>query len=103
MRFVETPIFMKVIGEFLDDEDYRALQSSPDAASRAKAGREGLGRRTQGALEPGRCREARQPAGAVLRGASAVGGLYAYAKNEQGDLTPAQVRALAALVRQEFT
>ena len=28
MRFVETPIFTKVIGGFLDDEDYRALQSS---------------------------------------------------------------------------
>jgi hypothetical protein len=28
--------------------------------------------------------------------------LYAYSKNEQGDLTPAQVRALAALVREEF-
>ena len=28
--------------------------------------------------------------------------LYAYAKNEQGDLTQAQVRVLARLVRQEF-
>jgi hypothetical protein len=28
--------------------------------------------------------------------------LYAYAKNEQGDLTPAQVRVLATLVREEF-
>jgi len=28
--------------------------------------------------------------------------LYAYAKNEQGDLTAAQVRVLAALVREEF-
>ena len=28
--------------------------------------------------------------------------LYVYAKNEQGDLTAAQVRALARLVREEF-
>ena len=29
--------------------------------------------------------------------------LYAYAKNEQGDLTRAQIRVLARLVREEFT
>ncbi len=28
--------------------------------------------------------------------------LYVYAKNEQGDLTPAQMMALARLVREEF-
>lgn len=28
--------------------------------------------------------------------------LYAYAKNEQGDLTPSQIRALGQLVREEF-
>ena len=28
--------------------------------------------------------------------------LYVYAKNEQGDLTPAQARTLARLVREEF-
>jgi hypothetical protein len=28
--------------------------------------------------------------------------LYVYAKNEQGDLTPAQVRSLAQVVREEF-
>jgi hypothetical protein len=28
--------------------------------------------------------------------------LYLYAKNEQGDLAPAQVRVLARLVREEF-
>jgi mRNA-degrading endonuclease RelE of RelBE toxin-antitoxin system len=29
--------------------------------------------------------------------------LYLYAKNEQGDLTSAQTKALARLVREEFT
>jgi hypothetical protein len=28
--------------------------------------------------------------------------LYAYSKNEQGDLTPAQTRQLGRLVREEF-
>lgn len=28
--------------------------------------------------------------------------LYVYAKSEHGDLTPAQARALARLVREEF-
>jgi hypothetical protein len=28
--------------------------------------------------------------------------LYLYAKNEQGDLTPHQVRQLASLIRREF-
>jgi hypothetical protein len=28
--------------------------------------------------------------------------LYAYTKADQGDLTPAQIRALGRLVRQEF-
>ena len=28
--------------------------------------------------------------------------LFLYAKNEQGDLTPAQVRTLGGLVREEF-
>ena len=28
--------------------------------------------------------------------------LYAYTKNEQGDLTPNQARVLAALIREEF-
>lgn len=28
--------------------------------------------------------------------------LYAYAKNEQGDLTPAQARVLGQLIREEF-
>ena len=28
--------------------------------------------------------------------------LFLYGKNEQGDLTPAQVRTLARLVREEF-
>lgn len=104
MRFVETPIFTKVIGGYLDDEDYRSLQASL------------MRRPEQGPLVKGSggVRKVRWGrAGAGKRGSlrvlyywaprpSVVYMLYAYAKNEQGDLTPAQVRALAALVREEF-
>jgi len=104
MRFVETPIFTKVITALLDDESYRNLQS-------------GLMRRpAQGAVIGG-TRGARKVRWA-RRGSGRSGGirviyywavresafymLYAYAKNEQGDLTPKQAKVLAELIREEF-
>jgi hypothetical protein len=104
MRFVETPVFTTSLRRHLDDEQYRALQIS--LALRPE----------QGALIPG---------GGGLRklrwraeGRGKRGGLriiyywavadqlcfmiYVYAKNEQGDLTRAQVRELARLAREEF-
>jgi hypothetical protein len=73
MRFVETPVFTASVRRHLDDEQYRALQLAL------------LLRPEQGQLIPG-----------------GGGLLYVYAKNEQGDLTPAQAKALARLVREEF-
>jgi hypothetical protein len=104
MRFVETPVFTTSLRRHLDDEQYRALQVS--LALRPE----------QGALIPG---------GGGLRklrwraeGRGKRGGLriiyywavadqvcimiYVYAKNEQGDLTRAQVRELARLAREGF-
>lgn len=88
----------------LDDEQYRALQLA--LALRPE----------QGALAPGRSGLRKLRWGAQGRGKR--GGirtiyywavdddvcymLYVYAKNEQGDLTPAQIRALARVVREEF-
>lgn len=104
MRFVETPVFTRAIRAALDDESYRALQIAL------------MLRPEQGAIIKGsgglrKMRWAR--AGAGKRGGLRViyfweakvtvfYMLYAYAKNEQGDLTAAQVRALGALVRREF-
>lgn len=51
-----------------------------------------------------RNREARRGQDHLLLGARGDGiyMLYAYTKSEQGDLTPAQVRVLGHLVREEF-
>lgn len=104
MRFVETPIFTKVITWLLDDDEYRSLQIAL------------MLRPEQGPIVRGTggLRKVRwAKAGAGKRGGlrviyywtpteGAFYMLYAYAKNEQGDLTPAQARALGQLVREEF-
>ena len=104
MRFIETPIFTASAGRLLGDESYRQLQIAL------------MLRPEQGPVIPG--------AGGVrkLRWARPGGGkrggvrviyywspaeiafymLYCYAKNEQGDLTRAQAKALGRLVREEF-
>ena len=104
MRFVETPVFTAGVRRLLDDEQYRALQLAL------------LLRPEQGQLIPGGAGLRKIRWGAQGRGKR--GGvrtiyywavaehvcymLYVYSKNEQGDLTPAQTKALARLVREEF-
>ena len=104
MRFVETPVFSAALQRHLDDETYRALQLAL------------ILRPEQGPIIPGGggLRKLRWAA----EGRGKRGGLrliyywdpashtffmlYLYAKNEQGDLTAAQVKILARLVREEF-
>jgi len=104
MRFVETPIFTTAITRLIDDEAYRSLQIAL------------MLRPEQGAVIPGSggLRKVRW----TRRGIGKRGGLriiyywsptkraaymlYAYAKADQGDLTPAQTRVLGRLVREEF-
>lgn len=104
MRFVETPAFTAAITRHLDAEQYRHLQIAL------------LLRPAQGAVISGSggLRKLRwAKAGSGQRGglriiyywtptARVVYMLYAYAKNEQGDLTPTQTRTLGRLVREEF-
>jgi hypothetical protein len=104
MRFIETPIFTKALNRHLDDEQYRALQISL------------LFRPEQGPIIQGGAgfRKLRwQMAGLGKRGGlriiyywaveeEVIYMIYLYAKNEQGDLTPTQVRKLAYLVRKEL-
>ena len=104
MRFVETPIFTRVITGLLDDDEYRSVQI-------ALMLRPEQGPVIRGAGGLRKVRWAK--AGAGKRGGlrviyywapahTAFYMLYAYAKNEQGDLTPAQARMLGRLVREEF-
>ena len=104
MRFIETPVFTASLRRHLDDEQYRALQLAL------------VLRPEQGQIIPGSGGLRKLRWGATGRGKR--GGiraiyywaveeqvcymLFAYTKNEQGDLTPAQVRVLARLVREEF-
>ena len=104
MRFVETPVFTKRVKELLPDEDYRALQIAlllrPEQGPLIKSGA-GL-RKVRWA-----------PRGVGKRGGvrviyfwrpvdQAFYMLFAYAKTEQEDPTPDQLRVLARVVREEL-
>lgn len=104
MRFVETHVFTDLICKTLDDDEYRALQSSlllrpeqgpviPGSGGLRKVrwGSQGKGKR-------GRLRLIYfwdKPTETYYM-------LFLYRKNEQGDLTKAQVQVLGRLVREEF-
>jgi len=105
VRFVETHVFTQLVTATLDENDYRALQTAL------------LLRPEQGPVIPGSggLRKVRWGA----KGGGKRGGLriiyywdrasdscymlFLYRKNQQGDLTAAQVRTLAKVVREEFS
>lgn len=104
MRFVETPLFTARLSAHLDDDSYRALQLAlvlrPEQGSlipgsgglrKLRWGVEGRGKR--GGLRLIYHWDAKREVAYML---------FMYAKNEQGDLTPAQVKTLARLVREEL-
>jgi len=104
MRFIETPVFTASLARHLEDESYRRLQI-------ALMLRPEQGPLIAGAAGLRKVRWARPGTG--KRGgvriiyywapaAAAFYMLYCYAKNEQGDVTPAQAKALGRLVREEF-
>ena len=105
MRFIETPVFTRVITQAIADDEYRSLQVAlmlrPEQGPVIR-GTRGL-RKVRWAT-PGRGKRGGLRViyywAAVER---AFYMLYAYSKNEQGDLTPAQARQLGQLVRKEFT
>ncbi len=104
MRFVETPIFTRVVSALLDDESYRMLQSAlmrrPEQG--ATVGGSGGARKMRWA-RPGSGKRGGIRIIYYWSGReSAFYMLFAYAKTEQGDLTPKQMRILAALIREEF-
>jgi hypothetical protein len=104
VRFVETPVFTSSVTRWLDDESYRQLQLAL------------MLRPEQGPVIPhsGGLRKVRWArAGGGKRGGfriiyywapkqAAFYMLFVYAKNAQGDLTPAQAKTLGRVVREEF-
>ena len=104
MKFIETPVFTKDVRDLLSDEDYRGLQLAL------------VLRPEQGSLIPGSggLRKIRWR----VRGRGKRGGvrviyfwitdentvymLLLYEKSSQEDLTPAQVKTLRRLVREEL-
>ena len=104
MRFVETPVFTEALRRHLNDEQYRALQVSlvlrPEQGALIKSGGglrklrwQATGRGKRGGLRVIHYWEAEEAVFYMM---------YVYAKNEQGDLSAAQLRKLAQLVREEF-
>jgi len=104
MRFVETPIFTEDVTNLLADEEYRGLQRAL------------LLRPEQGSVVPGsgRLRKIRWKAKGKgkrdgvrviyywITSEDAIFMLLLYEKSHQEDLTPAQVKVLARLVRKEL-
>ena len=104
MRFIETSSFTRAVADLLTDEEYRSLQTAlllrPEQGALIKggAGLRKLRWKQRGRGKRGGVR--------VIYYRYAEGELlymvYAYAKADQGDLTPLQIRQLARLVREEF-
>jgi len=105
MRFLETAIFTRVVTDLLADEEYRSLQLVLLLQPRA-----GRVIRGSGGLRKLRwSRRGRGKRGGIRviyfwqESSAAFYMLYAFRKNEQEDLTAAQLRTLSRLVREEFS
>jgi mRNA-degrading endonuclease RelE of RelBE toxin-antitoxin system len=104
MRFVETPVFTRVIQRYLDDERYRHLQIAlmlrPEQGPIIR-GSGGL-RKVRWSVAGGGKRGGLRIIYYWAPRERAFYMLYAYTKAEQGDVTPTQTRVLGRLVREEF-
>ncbi len=104
MRFVETPVFTRALRDALSDDDYRALQWSlvlrpaQGTLIRGTRGLRKLRWRTGGRGKRGGVRVIYYwdtPAETIYM-------LFIYAKAEQDDLTPEQLKNLSKVVREEL-
>jgi mRNA-degrading endonuclease RelE of RelBE toxin-antitoxin system len=104
MHFLETPVFTAEIRDLLEDEDYRALQLTlllrPEAGPLIR-GSGGLRKIRWGVGGRGK-RGGLRVVYYWHPGEETFYLLFAYEKNDQEDLTPAQLRVLRRLVREEF-
>ena len=105
MRFVETHVFTAAIRRHLDDERYRQLQIAlmlrPEQGPIIQ-GSGGL-RKVRWATTGGGKRGGLRVIYYWAPRDQAFYMVYVYTKSEQGDLTPAQIRQLGRIVREEFT
>jgi hypothetical protein len=104
VRFVETPVFTNSVVRHVNDEAYRRLQIAlmlrPEQGPLIR-GAGGL-RKVRWPRPGGGKRGGLRVIYYWARAESAFYMLYCYAKNEQGDLTLRQAKALGRLVREEF-
>ena len=108
MRFVETPIFTEEVQNLLGEEEYRALQLAllfrPEQGVLVK-GSGGIRKIRWGAKGKGKRGGCRiiyyldKPQDVMQ---DVIYMLFAYPKSAQADLSPAQIRTLSKLVKQEF-
>ena len=104
MRFVETPIFTKVITALLDDESYRGLQSA--LIRRPEQGPTIGG--THGARKVRWARPGAGKRGGIrviyywARNRDQLLMLLMYPKSERDDLTRSQLKLLRKLVEEEY-
>lgn len=101
MVFIELPPFIAFAAEWWSDEDLRRLQNAllnqPDAGDLIRGG-SGLRKLRWSAQGKGKRGGARVIYYWYVLG-DRIYLIHAYAKNEREDLTPAQVRALAELMK----
>ena len=104
MHFVETPIFTEIVQDLLGEEEYRALQLAllfrPEQGALIK-GSGGIRKIRWGAKGKGKrggCRVIYY----LDKLQEQIYMLFAYPKSAQGDLTPAQIKTLAKLIKEEF-
>jgi mRNA-degrading endonuclease RelE of RelBE toxin-antitoxin system len=104
MRFVETPVFTKCVTAVLDDDQYRNLQLA--LVLRPEQGpviRGSGGLRKLRWVMPGRGKRGGIRLIYYWDGQTeTIYMLFVYRKTEQGDLSPAQVKILGRIVREEF-
>jgi hypothetical protein len=102
MLFVETPYFSKFCREHINDDDLRELQtllmSHPEAGDLIRGGK-GL-RKVRWALPGGGKRGGARVIYFLRSTAGTIYLLYAYAKNEQADLSADQRKLLVQWVKE---